>query len=48
MFENIFAGILIVMAIAGGIWAWWLESASAKQSDKDMKEKGDEKISNRG
>lgn len=48
MFENIFAGILIVMAFAGGIWAWWIESASVKDSDKNTKEKSDEKVSNRG
>lgn len=32
MMENIFVGVLIVIAIGAGIWVWWFENMSGKKS----------------
>lgn len=42
MVENIFAGVLGVVAVAAGILGWWLENGSVKEdsSKKDKEHEG--------
>lgn len=42
MIENIFVGIMFVVAVAAGIWGWWIENGHASTEDKkDDKDRGD-------
>lgn len=33
MMENIFVGLLIVIAIGAGIWVWWFENMGGKSEE---------------
>jgi uncharacterized protein HemX len=39
MIQNIFVGILIVIAIGAGIWGWWSERGNTKEKEEITQEK---------
>lgn len=42
MVENIFIGILCVVALAGGIFGWWINNGASVDDDEgDIKESED-------
>lgn len=46
MMEEIFVGILVVVAIGAGVWVWWFENMAGKDVDqeKQVKEKSNSKV----
>lgn len=34
MIENIFVGIMFIIAVAAGIWGWWIENGNSSSKDK--------------
>lgn len=34
MIENIFVGIMFIIAVTAGIWGWWIENGSSSSKDK--------------
>ena len=38
MFSNILVAIMCVIAIAAGIWGWWLENGQDSKKDDDIKD----------
>ena len=34
MMEEIFVGILVVLAIGAGVWVWWFENMAGKDDDQ--------------
>ena len=38
MFNDIFVGVMIVIALGAGVWCWWFENF-----DSDKKKKSDKK-----
>lgn len=42
MIENIFVGIMVICAVAAGIWGWFLEHGGDKENTKKMGEKDSE------
>lgn len=40
MGQNIFVGVLCVIALAAGVWVWWLDNSGTEQR-KDEKESGE-------
>lgn len=42
MFNDIFVGMMIVVALGAGIWCWWFENFEPKEKkSKDKKDKTD-------
>ena len=39
MMEEIFVGVLVVIAMVAGLWVFWFENMSGKTPDKEEKEK---------
>lgn len=35
MIENIFIGVLAVIAVAAGVWVWWYERVGFKKKDDE-------------
>lgn len=35
MIENIFVGVLVMIVLAAGIWAWWIDNRGSFRKDKD-------------
>ena len=40
MFENIIFAFLVVVAIAAGIWVWWLENHSSEPEQTSNEQEG--------
>ena len=40
MLENIIFAILVVIAVAAGIWVWWLESHGTEPEQTSTEQKG--------
>ncbi len=40
MFENIIFAFLVVIAIAAGIWVWWLENHEAEPEQSSTEQEG--------
>lgn len=34
MIENIFVGIMFIIAVVAGIWGWWIENGNSSSKDK--------------
>ncbi len=43
MFNDIFVGIMIVVALAAGVWCWWFENFEPKQKGEEKEEKEESK-----
>lgn len=44
MFNDIFVGVMIVVALGAGIWCWWFENYSSDEKmDKEEKRGGNDK-----
>lgn len=40
MFNDIFVGVMIVVALGAGIWCWWFENIDPKEQKKSDKNRG--------
>ena len=38
MLSNIVAAIMCLIALAGGIWGWWIENGGSSEESKKSKE----------
>ncbi len=38
MFNDIFVGVMIVVALAAGVWCWWFENFEPKKKDDTTKD----------
>ena len=34
MFNDIFVGVMIVVAFAAGVWCWWFENIGPKEKEE--------------
>lgn len=42
MIEKIFVCLMVVFALGGGIWAWWVENGPERRKNgEEMEEKGE-------
>lgn len=39
MFNDIFVGVMIVIALVAGVWCWWFENYSPEQKEDSKKQK---------
>ena len=38
MFNDIFVGVMIVVAFAAGVWCWWFENIGPKENTEEKNE----------
>lgn len=45
MIENIFIGLIIILAIGMGIWGWWIDNVGIKKKEEVKEEQETEQES---
>ncbi len=40
MFENLIFAALVIIALAAGVWVWWMESHDSKQEQTSAEKEG--------
>ena len=43
MFNDIFVGVMIVVALGAGVWCWWFENIGPKEKKTEEKNEGKKK-----
>ena len=43
MFNDIFVGVMIVVAFAAGVWCWWFENIGPKEEKSNKENEGKKK-----
>ena len=38
MIQDIFVGVLLVVAAAASVWVWWIENGGRNKADEETKE----------
>ena len=41
MFNDIFVGVMIVIALGAGVWCWWFENFGPEKGKKTKEEDGE-------
>ncbi len=42
MIENIFIGLIIVLAVGMGVWGWWIDNVGIKKKEEPQEEQKEE------
>ena len=43
MFNDIFVGVMIVIAFSAGVWCWWFENFGPSEENTEEKNEGSKK-----